>query len=275
MGLQTRIVGRLPLFLGEYNSEKKYQTMNRVSYYGSEFQVGFDENNKYTTTQGVAPCNEPVKEVTPDGQIKWIITPNAPWIVVSDLTTAYMNSATLKDIEVSINDLNQKISDTSAGINERIDGIVDQYLKEVESPEFVEVHTDNEDKVLYGVHEDGNFYFGCGVPSQIKSYVESFNPGLNPDFNGVVYYGIYDDPLSEFNYSRAVSMSIAGVYQVNTEVGSHIYFFVPSDAGTFYATMNGFEIPFTEEQITIAGNPYRKYESVNTYDNTSFNIILA
>jgi len=41
-----------------------------------------------------------------------------------------------------------------------------------DNPEFIEVHLDGSDKVLYGVHKDGDFYFGGGVPSQIKSYVD-------------------------------------------------------------------------------------------------------
>lgn len=41
-----------------------------------------------------------------------------------------------------------------------------------DNPEFVEVHLDGSDKILYGVQKDGNFYFGGGVPSQVKEYVD-------------------------------------------------------------------------------------------------------
>jgi hypothetical protein len=41
-----------------------------------------------------------------------------------------------------------------------------------DNPEFVEVHLDGSEKVLYGVRADGDFYFGAGVPSQVKSYVD-------------------------------------------------------------------------------------------------------
>lgn len=40
-----------------------------------------------------------------------------------------------------------------------------------DNPEFVEVHLDGSEKVLYGVRADGDFYFGAGVPSQVKGYV--------------------------------------------------------------------------------------------------------
>lgn len=40
-----------------------------------------------------------------------------------------------------------------------------------ENPEWVEVHLDAEQKVLYGVKTDGEFFFGSGVPSQVKDYL--------------------------------------------------------------------------------------------------------
>ena len=41
-----------------------------------------------------------------------------------------------------------------------------------DNPEFVEVHLDGSEKILYGVRTDGDFYFGSGVPSQVKGYVD-------------------------------------------------------------------------------------------------------
>lgn len=43
----------------------------------------------------------------------------------------------------------------------------------VENPEFVQVVTDSDEKVLYGVKPDGDFYFGAGVPSQIQNEVDT------------------------------------------------------------------------------------------------------
>ena len=53
-------------------------------------------------------------------------------------------------------------------------GIIKTAIVE-DNPEFVEVHLDGSDKVLYGVQKDGNFYFGGGVPSQVKGYVDEKN----------------------------------------------------------------------------------------------------
>ena len=46
-----------------------------------------------------------------------------------------------------------------------------QYIQDVDNPEFVHVVTDSEDRILYGVNADGNFYFGAGVPQQVIDYV--------------------------------------------------------------------------------------------------------
>ena len=58
----------------------------------------------------------------------------------------------------------------------------EQYQSEVndivgtyeENPEFVDAHVDSSSKLLYGVKRDGDFYFGGGVPSQVKEHVEEY-----------------------------------------------------------------------------------------------------
>ena len=40
-----------------------------------------------------------------------------------------------------------------------------------DNPEYIVVHLDSSNRILYGVQSDGNFYFGGGVPLQIKNYV--------------------------------------------------------------------------------------------------------
>ena len=44
----------------------------------------------------------------------------------------------------------------------------------VNSPEWVRVVTDNQDKILYGIKTDGKFYFGDGCPPQVKEYVNNY-----------------------------------------------------------------------------------------------------
>lgn len=51
----------------------------------------------------------------------------------------------------------------------------------IENHEFVYVKTDAEDKILYGIKKDGDFYFGAGCPQQIKDYVEEKISSLSLD----------------------------------------------------------------------------------------------
>ena len=37
--IQDRVIGRIPLYFGEYDPGKTYYYMNRVTQYGSEFQL--------------------------------------------------------------------------------------------------------------------------------------------------------------------------------------------------------------------------------------------
>lgn len=53
----------------------------------------------------------------------------------------------------------------------------------VDNPEFVEVHTDAKDKILYGVKANGDFYFGAGIPSQIKKEIK--NTEVNLEHNKI------------------------------------------------------------------------------------------
>ena len=235
MPIQSKIIGRVPLWF-EYAPGKEFKSMNRTTYEGSEFQVKLDADGglSRTTTQVPGVYNEETQTMTP----------NSDWILISDLSAAWHAGEKIK-----------------------------RYWGETENPEFVEVHTDNEDKVLYGVQTDGNFYFGGGVPQQVKDFVSAAVPGVNPEIQGNVYYGT--NPNATDNPSRPASNSISGVYQIDIPSGSHIYFFVPAAVTNFYATVNGMEIPFTESSVTIDGQAYKMYESNNTYEAVTFNIVLA
>ncbi len=50
-----------------------------------------------------------------------------------------------------------------------------RYLKSVIeniiNSDWIETHTDSDEKILYGVEGNGNFFFGNGVPEQIRTYI--------------------------------------------------------------------------------------------------------
>lgn len=59
---------------------------------------------------------------------------------------------------------------------------VSQLGQYVDNPEWVQVVTDSQDKILYGVKTDGKFYFGNGCPPQVVEYVTAKLEELEGDF---------------------------------------------------------------------------------------------
>ncbi len=60
----------------------------------------------------------------------------------------------------------------------------------IESPEFVEVHTDSDGKITFGVKQDGSFFFGAGCPPQVKDYIEEY--GYNKEIIDALINGKVD-----------------------------------------------------------------------------------
>jgi hypothetical protein len=89
--------------------------------------------------------------------------------IVTFLSDYLEGDATLKSIIDNIT--NTKV-DKVAG-KSLIDAEYANGVSQIENQEFVEAHTDAEDKILYGVKQDGDFYFGAGVPSQIQKELDN------------------------------------------------------------------------------------------------------
>lgn len=52
--------------------------------------------------------------------------------------------------------------------------------------EFIDVVLDASDNILYGVQNDGNFYFGSGVPKQIKNKILENNSTLQKQIDNII-----------------------------------------------------------------------------------------
>lgn len=61
------------------------------------------------------------------------------------------------------------------------------------NPEFVKVTLDASSKILYGVQNDGNFYFGAGIPKQIDEKMTENDDNLQKQINNIVNH--YSDIL--------------------------------------------------------------------------------
>lgn len=104
--------------------------------------------------------------------------------ILQGTTTNVLSGKAVKDaIEAEASATGQAISEVNAAISEldtrtteNLDAfkqeVKDTYGDYIENPEFVRAVLDNEEKVLYGVQKDGNFYFGAGCPQQVKDYVQ-------------------------------------------------------------------------------------------------------
>lgn len=72
----------------------------------------------------------------------------------------------------------------SGGVYERVsqlDQKVDYLGEYISEDRFVRVVTDSDNKILYGVTPEGDFYFGAGCPSQVKAYVTSVKDSIDAD----------------------------------------------------------------------------------------------
>lgn len=84
MTVTKKLIGRLPILLGEYDSTKTYNKKQRVTLYGSEFESKIDNNNTVPAT---------VSGTT-------MTVNNANWQIVSNGTEAFLAGEKLKIINL-------------------------------------------------------------------------------------------------------------------------------------------------------------------------------
>lgn len=148
-------------------------------------QVGANSAFKGIATPSTVPG-------TPDGPVFYIAAQagtytNFGGIVVNDGEAAifkYVNSSWVKEV---------------SGLATREE--VSQLGQYIENPEWVQVVTDSEGKILYGVKKDGKFYFGDGCPPQVQSKLGALTNLLNAKVNKVTGKSLID---SEFASSQEV-----------------------------------------------------------------------
>jgi hypothetical protein len=91
---------------------------------------------------------------------------------VKDYIEDKISSLSLDEYEDMVAFLSDYLgSDTTLKV--MIDSINERIPELIDNPEFIEVKTDAEDKVLYGVKDDGDFYFGAGVPGQVQEEIKA------------------------------------------------------------------------------------------------------
>ena len=98
MPLQTRNIGRIPVYFGDYVPGRAYQEKHRVTLYGSEFQAAKDN-----------PLKAPLTYDTSTNKItEWNVvngdhaSPTGEWYMISNGTDAWIASHRMDDIETHI-----------------------------------------------------------------------------------------------------------------------------------------------------------------------------
>jgi hypothetical protein len=98
MPLQTRNIGRIPVYFGDYVPGRAYQEKHRVTLYGSEFQAAKDN-----------PSNAPLTYNPSTHKITaWNVvngdhaSPTGEWYIISNGTDAWIASHRMDDIEAHI-----------------------------------------------------------------------------------------------------------------------------------------------------------------------------
>lgn len=80
----------------------------------------------------------------------------------------------------------------------------------------------------------------------------------------------YEDVMT-INHIIPITEGLKGAYNVTVNSGEKIFIILGSKLPGFVrADMNGIEIPLEEQQITVEGNTYQVYSSVNTYSAGSY-----
>ena len=98
MPLQTRNIGRIPVYFGDYVPGRTYQEKHRVTLYGSEFQAAKDNPSKAPLTY-----NSSTHQIT-----AWNVvngdhaSPTGEWYIISNGTNAWIASHRMDDIETHI-----------------------------------------------------------------------------------------------------------------------------------------------------------------------------
>ena len=97
-------------------------------------------------------------------------------VAILKYDTSWTKEATGIATAESVSQLGQKVDNNLVSVSQSTLSIGSEEVGElagqlIENPEWVQVVTDSEGKILYGVKTDGKFYFGDGCPPQVQEYV--------------------------------------------------------------------------------------------------------
>ena len=286
MPLQTRNIGRIPVYFGDYVPGREYQEKHRVTLYGSEFQAAKDNPSEAPLTY-----NPSTHKVT-----AWNVvngdhaSPTGEWYIISNGTDAWIASHRMDDIEAHI-----VASQTSISLSGSPNVIYASKSGQTVSlsSKITTVGTISSHKILKGTTiissgtgpnlngSDSN----TNTTNDIIYTTESIINGVKITKNSTVYvrYPIYFgaaatwDVINNDSHKASARTTPVGSYNITvSQNGQSVFFNVPSEMSITKATVSGFDMPFKPYvSKTIDGKTYKSYESTNTYTKGTLNVVIV
>ena len=312
MPLQTRNIGRIPVYFGDYDPGRSYQEKHRVTLYGSEFQAAKDNPSKAPLTY-----NKSTHQIT-----EWNVvngdhaSPTGEWYIISNGTDAWIYSHRMDDIETHI--------DSSYNAMENYVNLADSSLQGqinviVASQTSISLSV-SPSNVIYAAKDGQTVSLSSNISTigiisshKILKGSTEISSGTSPNLNGsdpntnttsditytteavingvkvskestvYVRYPIYFgsaatwDAINNDSHKASARTNPIGTYHINVSQNGHSVFFnVPSEMSITKATVSGFDMPFKPYvSKTIDGKAYKSYESANTYNTGTLDVVIV
>ena len=311
MPLQTRNIGRIPVYFGDYVPGRAYQEKHRVTLYGSEFQAAKDNPSKAPLTY-----NSSTHQIT-----AWNVvngdhaSPTGEWYIISNGTDAWIASHRMDDIETHIdssyNAMEAYVNAADSNLQGQINDIVASQTSisisgipsviyaaksgqtVLLSSKITTIGTISSHKILKGSTEISSGTSpnlsgsdpSTNTTTDITYTTEAVINGVKVSKESTVYvrYPIYFgaaatwDAINNDSHKAPAKTNPVGTYHINvSQNGYSVFFNVPSEMSLTKVTVSGFDMPFKPYvSKTIDGKSYKSYESTNTYTTGTLDVVIV
>ena len=311
MPLQTRNIGRIPVYFGDYVPGRAYQEKHRVTLYGSEFQAAKDNPLKAPLTYD-ASTNKIIEWNVVNGDHA---SPTGEWYIISNGTDAWIYSHRMDDIETHIdssyNAMEAYVNAADSNLQGQINDIVASQTSislsgrpsviyaaksgqtVLLSSKITTIGTISSHKILKGSTE-----ISSGTSPNLNGSDPSTNTTTDITYtteaviNGVkvskeltvyVRYPIYFgaaatwDAINNDSHKAPAKTNPVGPYHINvSQNGYSVFFNVPSEMSITKVTVSGFDMPLKPYvSKTIDGKAYKSYASTNTYTIGTLDVVIV
>ena len=273
MSVQKRIIGRVPIHVGDWSSSVTYQRKQRVSRYGCEFESKIDNNKNHAPATLVGNTS--------------ITFDTTNWYITSNGSAAYLADARMNDMQDQINNIvgkdvvvsvspsvvykHEATSVTVRGDASNISGVTGMFVAQGGST--IKTVTTNTISASTTVNDSANVTFIVGTTIGGSTTTKNVTVTVVDK----IYYGAATAYTGASTYDASARTSPAGTYTITVgSNGLYVFFNVPNSMSIKTAKMNGFDFPLGKPTtVTIDGVSYKSYKSVNTYQKGTLKIVLT